>query len=144
MMRVISAVWEELTTPQRFERDWYKWTINQISHIGAGIGAVWLLCFTFYLAVGDLPYRSPLFVSILSVYVVFEIRAQRWAGWDTIEDVIFVCIYGAGGTLYTFAQVAGGGPDVAASIMAPAPFFFAASVHLAAGILHRLRRAQND
>jgi hypothetical protein len=115
-----------------------------MSHIGGGIGAVWLFCWLFFVAVGDLPYRGPLFVSILSVYVVFEIRAQRWAGWDTIEDVIFVCIYGAGGTLYTFAQIADGTPEVQASIMAPALFFFAASAHLAAGIIHRIRRARDD
>ena len=140
----LRAVWQELSTPQRFEDDWYAWATNQIGHVGLGMFGVWIMCMLFFVVLGEFPYRATVFLFFSAVYVYFELRKQRWSGWDTIEDVLFVCVYGAGGTLYSFTEFEVHSSQVVLDVFAPLPFLLASVLHLCAGITYRLRRARDD
>lgn len=141
-MSILRSVLKELSTAQRFEADWYAWVTNQVGHIGLGIFMTWLACLVMFLAVGELPYRVTLFFILTAAYLFFELRAQRWAGWDTVEDTLFVCVYGAGGTLFSFREFAPGEAGVIFDMFAPLPFFAAVMLHLALGVFLRVRRSR--
>lgn len=141
-MSVLRSIWKELSTAQRFEGDWYAWATNQIGHIGLGIFMTWLAGLVMFLAVGELPYRVTLFFMLTGAYLFFELRAQRWAGWDTIEDTLFFCAYGVGGTLFSFREFSPGEPGVVFDLLTPLPFFAAVILHLAFGVFLRVRRSR--
>lgn len=143
-MTPLRAVWDELTTSSRFDRDWYSWATNQASHVGLGMFGVWLMCLVMFVLLGEFPYRATVFIAFTAAYLFFELRAQRWAGWDTVEDVLFVCVYGAGGTLASFREFEVMQSDVILNLFAPVPFLVATVLHLAIGITYRLRKADND
>jgi hypothetical protein len=105
---------------------------------------VWLMCLIMFLLLGEFPYRATVFVMFTALYLFFELRAQRWAGWDTVEDVLFVCVYGAGGTLASFREFEVAQSDVILNLFAPAPFLAATVIHLAVGITYRIKKARND
>lgn len=142
------SVWRDflaiLRRPSSFERDAYGWATNQISHVGLGMFGVWIMCLVMFAVLGEFPFRATVFVAFTAAYLFFELRAQRWKGWDTIEDVMFVCVYGAGGTLASFREFEPQGSDVVLSMMAPLPFLAATFLHLAAGITYRMTRGRDD
>lgn len=90
-----------------------------MSHIGVGVALVVALCTVWFLLVGEYPYRLHTWVIILTGYVLFEAVCQGWRGWDTIEDTLFTAFYGAGGTLYTFTEIAPGSTEFRGGHRAP-------------------------
>lgn len=91
-----------------------------------------------FLVLGELPYRSTVFLVILGGYIFYEVRRQAWQGWDTIEDTLFVVGYGAGGVLYSFTEAMPGSSKACVDLLSPIPFLAAAALHLAIGFAIRL------
>lgn len=132
-MRIRTSLFEA----DDFAGDWYGWATNQISHIALGVFLVFLICMFGFVVADEMPYKGAVYALILFGYVAFELAAQGWRGWDTVEDTVFTAGYGAGGTLAGFSEVSAGSPMVAVDVVGLAPFFTMAVVHLTAGALYR-------
>lgn len=134
---------EELTTPSNFRGDWYGYATNQISHTFLGCMIAALICAVTFALKGDLPYKINIFLGVAFIYGVKEIVWDRWQGFDTVEDFLFVVIYGTGGTLLTFTQ----SQDFTTRIDFEAFKFVAVLLlffcHLLGGITIRRREAEN-
>jgi hypothetical protein len=139
MLDKVRALWRELATPDNQARNWYEWSTNQISHFGLGIFAAYVGTFLTFSAIGEFPPKMMLFAFIGVSYLLFELIFQGWKGWDTIEDWIFFCAYGAGNAILMFTEQSPG------SFVADADFWIAgvglgmAAGHLMVGIAIRLR-----
>lgn len=131
---------QSLSEPEAFLDDWYGWLTNQAAHIGVGVFLVFCLCVTYWSAYGEMPDKTAVYLTILSGYVAFEIVIQGWRSFDTIEDSVFVVGYGAAAVLAGFTEVVPGSPVVAVDVLALAPFFIVAFVHLVAGSIFRVMR----
>lgn len=131
----------DILTPSRFEGDWYGWATNQISHIGVGLFLVFATCFIEWGIRGEFPYRWQVWGAVFFCYVVFEVWGQGWRGFDTIEDVMFVTVYGAGSVLTVFHEVNGATGEFCGKIADIAPFFWIAIAHLMAGSLIRIGKS---
>ena len=85
-----------------FSRDWYGYATNQLCHalLIGGVG-VFLLAEMYWVATGIYPYRYNLFLAMVAGYTLFEYR-QGFRGLDTLEDILFTVVYGAGGALFVF------------------------------------------
>lgn len=127
-------------TADDFRDDWYGYLTNQISHIGTGVVTVLLFSVGVLFVFGELPYRFAAWIIIASGYMFYEIRRQKWRGWDTIEDTVFFAGYGAGGVLYSFHEQVAGLGVVCTDVASPLPFLAAASGHLFLGTLWRYWR----
>lgn len=102
-----------------------------------GFGLVLLCCFVWFVLVGEYPYRLHTWLTIITGYFFYEVFFQGWRGWDTCEDTIFVCFYGAGSTLYTVHEVTPGSTRFWGDISSIAPFFYVAVAHLFLGVMYR-------
>lgn len=142
-MRFLSDVAIGFVTGERFDRDWYGYLTNQISHVGLGIFGTWIVCLIAFVISGDLPYRWQVFVGIAAVYAAKELVLDRWQGLDTIEDFLFVVVYGAGGTLVSFRQMNALSSDVVFNMFSALPFLGACAIHLLAGAFVRWKAARN-
>lgn len=142
-MNFIRHVIATLSTPSKFERDWYGWFTNQMSHMTTGVFGVWIICVISFLAHGDFPEKEGVFYLVLILYGAKEIFADTWQGWDTIEDILFLVVYGSGGTLVSMTESEVGSPDVSFNIFAALPFLCFSMGHLAFGSFIRWRRAQH-
>lgn len=144
-MRSISTIFTTLTTPDRFSDDWYGYLLNQVSHCALGLLFVLTLCAGWLGFSGEFPYRWKVFVFVSVVYALKELLLDRWNGFDTIEDFLFVVIYGAGGTLASFFELAGLPVGlVAFDIKATTPFMTMFVLHLSAGCIVRLRNQRRN
>lgn len=133
----------KIITPESFEKDWYGFLVNQISHIAFGVTLVFFACAIYWVGLGEFPVRWELWIGLAVLYIgIIELWVQGWHGLDTVNDSIFVLVYGAGATLYTFEEVGEG--LFVGDITKPVPFFFAAGIHLIAGVLVRVYRAEKS
>jgi hypothetical protein len=139
MLDKIRALWRELAKSDSFPRDWYGWTTNQISHFWLGVFAACVGTVLTVFAAGEFPPKLLLFAFIATGYLAFELIFQGWKGWDTIEDWIFVCAYGAGNAILTFTEQSPGSFVADADLWIAAAGFGMAAGHLAVGIAIRLR-----
>lgn len=128
-------------TPDAFPRDWYGWLTNQVSHIGLGLFLVWATSLVAYVLAGEFPYRWGVWWLIFVTYTLHELFAQRWHGWDTVEDILFVVFYSAGGTLLAFVEFEAGLPYVIFDLVAPLPILATCICHLVVGSIVRWVRA---
>lgn len=93
----------------------------------------------FYLA-GEFPPKEWMVATAGALYLAFELASQGWQGADTIEDWVFVVVYGCGGAVSSFSEVTPGNPVAAFDIMIAAPFIAAMTLHLAFGAWLRWRQ----
>ena len=133
--RFLKGAYKELTTADSFSGDWYGWATNQISHSSLGVFITWLACVAAFLMVGDLPFKINVFSSVAFIYVMKELVLDTWRGWDTIEDFLFVVVYGVGGTLLAFDQIVG--DTVIFSVFGATPIFSVFCIHLFVGSIYR-------
>lgn len=133
-------IWHDLTTPSSFARDWYGWATNQMGHFV--LGAVFACAGTvlWYWAWGEFPHKEWLFVFIGAGYLAFELCFQKWQGWDTVEDWLFVCAYGAGAAISSVTEREPGSLTADIDLRGVAWAMALAAGHLAVGIGIRLRR----
>lgn len=128
-----------LFKPDSFRDDWYGWLTNQLSHTLLGIVAASVVCCVFFLVAGEYPYRIHVWILITVVYVSRE-TWRRGVRWDSLEDTVFVCGYGAGSTLHAFQEVSPGLSMVTLSplsLLAPATLL---TVHCLVGSAVRWSR----
>lgn len=133
-----------LFDPDDFTGDWYGWMTNQASHIGLGVLLTFFLCVGLFLTFGEMPYKIAVLAVIATGYLAFEFGVQRWRGWDTIEDTVFVVGYGASGALVGFSEVTPGSAQLSVNLVDLLPYFAVASVHLLAGSLYRRQSVLAD
>lgn len=137
---MIKLIWSELTKPSNFKDDWYGYLTNQFSHIGVGVFLTWITCLAAFAVAGDLPLRVHVFSFIAISYIIKELVFDKWHGTDTIEDIMFVVVYGAGGTLYSFKQIDDFSSDVVFNIYLALPSFVCAMLHLMYGTVIRIKK----
>lgn len=128
-----------LMTPDNFSRDPYGWLTNQISHLTLGFAAVVLYCSLGAHIAGVFPDKWVIWTSIAVSYALIEV-IQRGPFWDSVEDFIFVVIYGAGLTLWVMEWTGGG--RFAGDIADLAPWVYYVLFHLVAGSVVRLARKE--
>ncbi len=137
-MRVIPRIWRDLTTPEDFRDDWYGWVTNKISHIALGFmlaavpSAIWLS------GNGEFPQKAWLWPLIALAVAAFQIGAQGWNGWDTIEDWTFIAVFGAGQTVAVFTQFYPQDGILTVSIWHGLPFWAIITAWLVAGAWQRI------
>lgn len=125
--------------PDDFKTQPYAYLTNQLGHIGLGLFLVFLVNRGAFEVFGEYPIRLHVWGATLVLYlVVVELMLQGWRGFDTVEDTIFTCFYGAGAPLWAFREIAPGVPAVEVHLEALDLFFLAAGAHLAIGSAYRL------
>jgi len=140
----LKSVFSTITTPSRFDRDWYGYYTNQVAHIAHGVLGTWLFCAVAFLISDDLPSKLQVFLSISVIYAAKELILDRWQGFDTIEDILFVVVYGAGGTLLSFRQMNAHSPDSVFNVLNALPILVPCGVHLFVGSFARWKAAHNE
>ncbi|QDP54160.1 MAG: hypothetical protein GOVbin4685_20 [Prokaryotic dsDNA virus sp.] len=138
---MIEQILKALTTPSNYERDWYAYATNQIAHTSIGVFFVALISYGAFMVDGEIPYKMHVFFVIAFIYASKEIFLDKWNGFDTVEDFLFVVVYGTGGTLYSFTEKQAGLSELVFDLERSAPFFVLFCVHLLAGVLYRLKEA---
>lgn len=141
-MGAFKVILQGLIAPSDFRRDWYGYLTNQISHVGVGVLAAWLTCVMAYLIAGEYPYREHVFVLILLAYTLKEALFDKWSGFDTIEDIVFVTLYGVGGTLRSFSEIQAGSSVVSFDVFSALPVLLLCIVHLTVGTISRIGGAK--
>lgn len=129
-------------TPDNFAKDWYGYLTNQLGHTLLGMILAWLFCISVFIVSGELPFRIVAFAVIAVGYFVYEMTVQKWTGVDTIEDTIFVTIYGSGGALMAGKEVVLGSPMVMFDPFALLPIVVIMTLHLCIGCLIRYRNGE--
>lgn len=119
-----------------FADDAYGWLTNQISHIGLGIALALVLSAVWFYIGGEFPYRWAAWGIISAAYIAGEV-ARGWAGRDSVEDTVFVCVYGAGGAMLLFCEVTPGSPLLIVSVADTLPVLAIALAHLGWGTFLR-------
>lgn len=104
----------------------------------------WIFCVFAFLISGDFPFRSQVFLSIAATYAAKELVVDRWQGIDTIEDFLFVVVYGSGGTLISFRQMDALSSDVVFNVFQALPVLCLCCAHLLFGSFSRWKAALNE
>ena len=114
--------------PSGFKGRPYAWLTNQIAHTWLGSILVLIVSSLWFYGYGEYPVKEYALAVIAAGYITFELRVHGWCGWDTVEDSLFVLLYGAAGALLIFTEVAPGDPDLtfnpAAGLMVALAFIF--------------------
>lgn len=129
-----------LMTPDNFPNNWYKWLTNQISHCALGFALVILYCALGAHIADSFPDKWVIWVSIAVGYALIEV-IQRGPFWDSVEDFLFVVVYGAGLTLWVIEWT--GGWTFSGDMSDMAPWVFYILFHLLSGVVVRLARAKS-
>ncbi len=125
-------------TPDDFRYNWYGYASSQLGHIGLGVAYAWGVAAVTFVVLGEFPSKPQAWLVVAVVYSAFELLWQRWNGLDTVEDIIFLVVYGAGGALTVFSEIEPGNPVLQMHIAAPAYFAIFAVTHLAIGTAYRV------
>lgn len=131
-------------TPSRFYADPLGWLDNQVGHMFiAGVAAAAISYGWFWLT-GDLPYRLAIWAAITVIYLAVELP-QRGGLWDTVEDIVFVCIHGPLLYIAPFKEAEAGSLALNfAGLGAVAPYLGLVLAHLATGGGVRLWQAHKE
>ena len=125
--------------PDDYPGDWYGWTVNQTSHVAIGVLIVLVAALIGRALMGEYPLRVELFILALLYVLIFELVVQPWTGWDTVQDIAFMGVYGAGGSLWVFREVRPGQIEVSGDLWVAAVVVAVVLVHLAVGVALRVR-----
>lgn len=102
-----------------------------------------MICALSFFLKGDIPYKINIILGVAVVYGIKEIIWDKWHGLDTIEDFLFVVVYGAGGTLLTFTQTQKFTSLLDFETHKFVAVFLLFSFHLLCGVFARKREAEN-
>jgi hypothetical protein len=125
--------------PDGFQGDPYGHTTNQTSHafLVGGILLAYLPVLVWWMAFGEFPEKWLIIGWASVAYAAFELLAQGWRGWDTVEDWIFVVIHGTTGFVVTLNEVEPGSTAFTGDLIVAGPFLILFLLHLAAGAWFR-------
>jgi len=125
-----------LTKPDNFKNDWYGWITNQCGHVVLG-----QMLFVGFMAValfhGEYASRNTVWAGIAIGYAFWEI-INRGAKWDSLEDFIFVCGYGAGIPAMLFREVTPGSSMIVGDLINVLPAVGLFAFHATAGVIFRI------
>ena len=124
--------------PDNFDKSPYGFVANQIAHIAVGSGMVFFASYAGFLMLGEYPYRIEIFLIVLALVLFFECAIQPLNGWDTFNDIVFMAVWGAGGTLLVFEELHAGTALITGNPVFAIGPIIGATAHLAAGAWHRL------
>ena len=127
-----------LLTPDNFKNNWYGWIANQWSHalLGQMLFGIIMLCSMHF---GEFASRLDVWIAIALGYAGWEVITHKngfW--WDSVEDFIFVCIYGAGWVAFAFHEVTIGSTKFFGDAMTIAPIIGFFAFHSIMGIALRV------
>ncbi len=125
-------------TPDDFRNDWYGYAKNQVSHGLLGMASAWVVAAAGFWYYEEFPDKTYAWLLVAFLYSAYELLWQRWNGLDTIEDILFWVVYGAGGALLVFSEVEPGNPVLQMHIAGPAYVGIFAITHLAIGTAYRV------
>lgn len=137
-MNIISAIWSELKTPDSYSKDWYGYLTNQVSHLALGFATACVMSNLHFMVFGEFAEKWALWFAIAVCYATFELTGQGWRGKDTIEDWIFVSVYGAGVPIAVFSEIEKGNPDLVLNSRVVVPIICFIVAHLIGGIVARV------
>jgi hypothetical protein len=137
MWNKIRAVWQELTTPDDFSDDWFKWSAGQAGHFVQGLMVALFITVLHDHFYGEAPYKYQIFIVAGASYLLFELTFHGWQKWDTIEDWVFFSLYGAGGGILSVSEIAPSDYDI--DLKTAGLVFVAMVGHLLMGVAKRLR-----
>ena len=135
---VLKRVAKGLTTPSNFDRMWYPYITNQISHIFLGFCLTCAACVIYHALFGEYPYKLHVFSVALCLYAAKELFADGWYGMDTIEDLVFFVGYGVGGCLIIFTEVSRGDHSPYVNTVGGMCVMIAAAIQLGWGVWRRI------
>lgn len=128
----------ELRTPEDFRRDWYGYATNQLSHAMIGLAAAFAICAAWNGVTGEWPWRWQVAAMLVVIGVAWEVFAQPWRRWDSVEDIVFFAGWGGGGGLLSVKEIGSGlvlhDPGVTTAM------FVGCFLHVAIGSASRLVR----
>lgn len=139
----ILDIWSTLTKPSAYPRDWYGWATNQLGHVMLGVMLACGITVAYFWAAGEFPFKWHLFAFIGGAYLAFELVFQKWQGWDTVEDWLFVCAYGAGGVIATVTEYEVGSLVADIDLRGAAWALAGVAGHISVGVAVRMGRG-ND
>jgi hypothetical protein len=137
---VAQKIIKDLSTPDSFRKDWYGWSTNQLAHITLGIILAALISFANFMTIGEFAYKGILFAMVAFLFAAQQGRQWLVKPWDTVEDFIFVVIYGAGTVIVMFDEVSPGSPLIVTNIINIAPICAIVATHLFVGSVIRAAR----
>ncbi len=120
-----------------FADDWYGWLTNQISHIGLGVFLALAVSALWFAAAGEFPVKWHAWGLIVLAYGWLE-AVRGGSIRDALEDIAFVCLYGAGGAFLVFTEVSPGQPHLVLSISDVLPVLGIAAAHIGGGVWRRV------
>jgi len=86
--------------PKAFRNNTYGYLTNQIGHIYLGFILTSAYVFLMWKLIGVHPNQNYCVAVVVSTYLIFwEGLYQKWSGWDSIEDTLYV-FCGAGSFLF--------------------------------------------
>lgn len=103
-------------TPDDYAKEPELWLANTLSHVGLGVWLAIVSCGMWLYASGEFPEREAIGVLLVVFYLSYELARQGWRGFDTIEDTLFVAVYGGCGALYCFREVSPGSDQITAGL----------------------------
>lgn len=133
-----------LLTPDNFKDNWYGWVTNQWAHTLLGMilfGVIMLVTLFF----GEFANRSFVWGGIAIGYIFWELvtnRTGKW--WDSVEDFIFVCVYGSGWIAFAFHEVTVGQPFFYGTALAVVPIVSLFAFHTTLGVFLRIYGKANE
>lgn len=124
--------------PDNYKNNWYGWITNQCGHMVLGqimfVAAMGLAWFSM----SEFPSRNAAWVTITVIYAIFEFVIQRGYKWDSLEDAIFVCLYGAGIPAMTLYEIEPGSTMFRGDFMLIIPVVALFCFHATVGVLIRV------
>jgi hypothetical protein len=131
--------WLRTTFPQDdFADDWYGWLTNQISHLGLGVFLAMAVSAVWFAVDGEFPIKWHAWGLIVLGYGALEAVRPGGTIRDALEDIAFVCLYGAGGAFLVFTEVSPGQPHLVLSISDVLPVLGIAAAHIGGGVWRRV------
>lgn len=129
------SFWSILRTPSAFTKDAYAYATNQMAHATVvGFGGCSVLAFLCSVVFEPWPDQRIVFgVVVLTYALAWEWGVQKWRGWDSVEDVVFVAIGSSGFLLI----------DMSLVIVETLCVYGAIMLALAPGIYRRKKAAQD-
>ena len=128
-----------------FKNDWYGWLTNQWSHTLLGILSYSIAMLASFFILGEYASRTTIFVAVLIAYVGWEIiTTGKRMRWDALEDLIFVCGYGAGSIAIAVHEIEAGSSVFTGDLQDLAPLQGLFVVHSILGVIFRLIGRQSE
>ena len=131
--------------PDDFSNDPYGYWTNQVAHalqVGFLLLVYGVTLGWWYFA-GEFPQKEWIIGGAAVGYGAYELIDQGWQGWDTVEDWVYVVVYGVAGPVTTFTEIEPGSTAFRGDLLLALPFVIAFTIHLCIGSWMRARRVRS-